>query len=592
MQLRKYQQETIDAILSNLKMGVRHMLVTWATGTGKTVLAAQLPSVLKGALPGKLVFVAHTTELLQQAKDKIQAWNPELKIGLEKAESHADADCDVILACNASVGRTGSTRLSSFWDEVSVIVVDECAHILGGSYLKILEDSGVLLPNSTKLLIGLTATPRRRNVTRSQKNALTTLDDEDLISLKSVFQKIVYSYPLRKAIKDGFLVPLKGYRVNTSTSLDGIKIVAGDYQSDELASKVNTEERNLLAVRAWQDNAKDRPTAVFSVDIAHAKALAKAFCDQGVKAAAVWGTDEDRADKLTKFEAGEITVLASCSVLSEGWDSPRVSCIVLARPTCSGSLMTQQVGRGTRLCPGKTDCIILDLVDATKKNSLVTFPSLLGLNPNLDLHGQDVVKAAEALEAAQEKYPGVSFEGLTDITKIKAYVESVDLFANPYDEEVLAHTKLTWMRRADASYALAIPESKELSDSKQYARFLHEKLIVSVNELSEYELSITTTEMERRLGTYATLQEAFTSAEEVIQRCRPSRVKLLLRDAPWHTGPASEAAKRYLRKLTKKRPLLRCLCEGLHSGQCTICGKPGGITAGEAALALNVLKSK
>jgi rubrerythrin len=149
------------------------------------------------------------------------------------------------------------------------------------------------------------------------------------------------------------------------------------------------------------------------------------------------------------------------------------------------------------------------------------------------------------------------------------------------------------MHTADDAFVLAIPEAKELADSKQYARFLHEKLRIEINELDEYELTITSTETEKRLGTYRTLQEAFASADEVVLRCRSSRAKLITRDAEWHKYPASEAAKKYLRKLTKKKPLLKCLCEGLHRpGVCPRCGKEAGITAGQAALALNILKTK
>ena len=110
MELRQYQKDAIAAVADNLQLGVRHQLLVLATGTGKTVIAAQLPSIIKG----KLLFVAHRNELLNQAMEKIQLWNPSLKIGLEKAESHADPDCDVVVACNASIGRKGSTRMDSF----------------------------------------------------------------------------------------------------------------------------------------------------------------------------------------------------------------------------------------------------------------------------------------------------------------------------------------------------------------------------------------------------------------------------------------------------------------------------------------------
>src|ERR1700687_2448652 len=157
VQLRPYQKQALEAIVENLKAGTRHQLLAIATGLGKTCIAASLPETLKGILPGKLLFIGHTDELCAQTMDKMRIWNPSLKVGLEKADSHADTDCDIIVSCNASIGREGSTRMVAFWDSISVIVCDEAHRILGSSWLRILDDSGVLKPDSKKLLIGLSA---------------------------------------------------------------------------------------------------------------------------------------------------------------------------------------------------------------------------------------------------------------------------------------------------------------------------------------------------------------------------------------------------------------------------------------------------
>jgi hypothetical protein len=249
------------------------------------------------------------------------------------------------------------------------------------------------------------------------------------------------------------------------------------------------------------------------------------------------------------------------------------------------------VGRGTRLHPGKEDCVILDVCDLYKKCSLVTLPSLLGLNPLLDLHGGSIIEAAETLEAAQDKYPGVDFTNLADITKVKAFIESIDLFAEPYAAEIKELTKLAWMSSTDGSYVLQIPEAIELS--RQYARYLHEKLWVKQNQLEEWVLSITSVSTDKELGVYNTLKEAFESADEVMQRCRPSRMKLVLREAEWHAQPATEPAKKLLRTLTKNKPILKCLCPGSQSATiCPTCRLATGITAGEASTAINLLKAR
>ena len=586
MQLRQYQEDCLDAIVANYQAGVRHQLCVLATGLGKTVIFSNLPARLNN---GKLLVIAHRDELLSQAVDKIQHWNPTLKVGLEKAEQHADANSDVIVACNASVGRAGSKRLEHFWDDIGTIVVDECQHILGGSYLNILEDSGVLLPESKKLLVGFTATPRRHNKKRTAQTGL--LDDEDLVSLKSVFSKITYSFPIRKGIKEGFLAPLHGMRVSTQTNLDSVKIVAGDFAVDQLSTAVNSPERNALVVKTWKENAQGRPTLCFTVDIAHAKDLAEAFMHNGVLAQPIYGDDPQRAEKLKWFESGKVQVLCNCALLIEGFDSPSVSCITLARPTRSGSLYTQMIGRGTRLHPGKEDCLVVDVCDSSKRCSLVTLPSLLGLPPTFDLHGGSVTAAAEEMENLREKYPTLNLSELTDLSKIKPFIESIDLFSEPYTEEVKEFSKLTWMGCSDGSYVLQIPEKQELKG--MFYAHKHERLAIAENELGEFVLSISAVNVDKQLGIYNTLKEAFESADEVMQRCRPDRMKLVTREAEWHTYPASDPAKKLLRSLSKNKPILKCLCPGTSPAiLCPTCKLPTGITAGEASVAINLMKAR
>jgi ATP-dependent helicase IRC3 len=589
VELRPYQQEAIAAIAENYTAGVRQQLVVLATGLGKTCIAASLPEALHGVCPGKLLFIAHTDELCAQAVAKMRQWNPTLRVGLEKAGSYADPESDIIVSCNASIGRVGSTRMEHFWDSISVIVCDESHRILGESWLRILDDSGVLQPGSKKLLIGLTATPRRRNVAR--KGAQVMLDDEDMLSLKSVFKKIVYSFTLRKGIKQGFLVPLKGFRIATDTSLDDVKVQGGDFQAQELTDAVDTPLRNTQAYKAWAENAPGRQTLIFTASIAHAEHIAKVFTDNGVKASPISGVDKERKEKLRQFEAGEITVLSNAQLLCEGFDSPVVSCILMARPTRSSTAYCQAIGRGTRLNVGKADCMVIDLVDNYKRCSLVTLPSLVGLDPAFNLHGGSMIEAAEKMEGLQESYPTISLAGITDLSKVKAYIESLDLFAEPYAAEIKDLTKLTWMGTADGAYALQIPESQDITG--QYARYQHERLVITQNELGEYELWIHSTQTEKQLGIYNSLQEALQSADEVMQRCRPSRMKLVLREAEWHAQPASDPAKKLLRSLSKKLPILRCLCPGSQRAiLCPTCRLATGITAGEASTAITLLKSR
>ena len=609
--LRPRQEECLASILQEYMAGIHQMLVVQATGTGKAVVIANIMRKMRHLLPGKVLVFVHTEELVKQLVKTCQDWNPELKVGREQANFYADTDCDIIVSCVASIGREGATRLQRF-GEFDIVCCDEAHHSIASTYLNVFDMVGVLKPDTRKLLVGFTATPKRKNITRSQKKEFTVLDDEELLSLKSVYKKIVFTYTIRKAIKEGWLVPLRGFRLKTETDLSEVKTTAGEYAQADLSEAVNTATRNMQIVKFWLDNAERRVTICFTVDIQHAKDLAEQFRRSGIKAEAIWGLDPERETRLERFKAGEIEVLCNCGVLIEGFDAWNVMAVLDAAPTKSSSKYTQKIGRGTRLEEGtgnlleaikagialrKKDCYVLDVVDNNKRCSLVTLPSLVGLNSDFDLHGESVTKAIEEVEKVQEKYPDIDFSNLLDLSGVKAYVESLDLFAEPYTQEVKELSELTWMQTQDGAYVLAIPEKREVKEAKQFWAFLHEKLYITPNELDEYVLSITSTETDKELGIFNTLEEAFKTADEVVRRCRPDRVKLLQRNAGWHSGTASDASKKYLRKLVGKKFFSRCLCvvgkdcNGVAGSACGTCGKIQ-MNAGECALAITKFKVK
>ena len=615
-ELRPRQVECLDSIRNEYLAGCYQQLVVAATGIGKAVILANIRRHMLDLLPGKMLVFAHRDELVKQLIETLEEWNPDCKVGKEMADEYADLDCDIIVSCNASIGRDGASRLARF-GTFDYVICDEAHHSIASTYLNVFEQTGVLRPDSTRLLVGFTATPKRKNLKRTKKEqTVLETEDEDMLQLKSVYKKIVFKYPIRQAIKEGWLVPLRGYVLKTRVDLSQIKTTAGDYQQDELENTVNTPERNAAIVTAWIKDCcfagKVRQTVAFCVQIQHAKDLAAAFRARGVKAEAIWGVDPDRTEKLKRHQSGEITVLCNAQLLTEGYDDWKVSCIVDAAPTKSPSKYTQCIGRGTRLQKGKgnlldaiakglflekRDCIILDVVDNNKRCSLVTLPSLLGLNPEMDLHGESVTAAADKLEELQEKYPTVDLSQLTDITKVDAYIESLDLFAAPYTEEVKEFSKLSWMGCSDGSYVLQIPEKEALAKAKAYSQYKHERLNITVNELDEYVLSISAASKEdKQLGIYNTLQEAFTSADEVMQRCRPDRMKLVLREAEWHVAPASEPAKTLLRQLSRDKRVLYCLCPNPNHNtlpqQCPVCRLATGITAGQASVAITLLQTR
>ena len=136
--LRPYQEEQLDAVLKNYIEGTTQQLVMASTGTGKTVLFSNLPQKLAHLLPGKTLVTVHREELVDQAITAMRYWNPTLKVGKEMAEHYADTDCDVIVSCVASIGRSGSIRMERFgWDNIDKVIIDECHHGIALSLIHI-----------------------------------------------------------------------------------------------------------------------------------------------------------------------------------------------------------------------------------------------------------------------------------------------------------------------------------------------------------------------------------------------------------------------------------------------------------------------
>src|SRR5688572_6418300 len=191
IELRPYQTEALLRVRDAYKAGKRRVLVSLPTGTGKTVVFAHFPVTLR--MKKRLLVLAHREELLQQAAQKFRAVNPELKIGIERAEERVAHDTQVVIASVATLARTESGRLSRFNpDDFSIIVVDEAHHAVAESYRRIFDHFGLFKPENVRYLVGFTATPRRG----------------DSQGLGEVFQEVCYARDLRQMIAEGYLCPI------------------------------------------------------------------------------------------------------------------------------------------------------------------------------------------------------------------------------------------------------------------------------------------------------------------------------------------------------------------------------------------------
>ncbi len=532
MQDRPYQKDAETATLTEYDNGIRRMLHVMATGTGKTFVFSKLYEKLKSRLSGQMLVIAHTDSIVHQNAAEMQSVNPDIHVGIEMGESHADPVCsDVISASVQTLGRLGTKRLERFnWDTIDKVVIDEAHHGITDGYSRILAAAGSLHEGTHKILIGSTATPNR----------------PDGMPLSDLFEKVVYVYGIRQAIKDGWLAPIRGFRTVTDTSLDEVSKSDGDFVKSELSAAVNNAARNKQIVETWLKLGENRRTLCFTVDIQHSKDQAQAFRDQGVNAEAVWGEDPDKIAKIAAFRLGTIKVLCNCNLLAEGYNDPGIACIILARPTVSGILFTQMVGRGTRLFEGKIDLICIDVVDGTQKHTLLTLPTLMGMQACLDLQGRSLLEAVEELEKLKEDNPSVDFNSLESLDKAQWLIQQVDMFQVRFPAEVEANSELTWFRAIDGGYKMLIPKE----DSR--AGFVR----VFENAIGKWELIGRINDNEFH-GIRPSMEEIFkVSDEQIRKRVTKMTLSMVLRSAKWHGNPVTKGQKKMLERLFPHRQFL------------------------------------
>jgi ATP-dependent helicase IRC3 len=353
LSLRPYQQQCLDTIHAKFKAGINRQLVCIATGGGKTVIFAHLIK----QMGCRALILAHTNELLEQAKDKIQMLYPDLTVGIVNGVSK-EFDAHVIISSvQSAVKPDNLERLLAY--EPLLLIVDEAHHAASPSYSALIEK---LISNKT-LLVGFSATPMRT----------------DGKSLGTIFQEIIFEKTIKDLIEEGYLCQPYGTKVLSDLDLSGLALNdKGDYSAHDLTRLMDTPELNQLVADTLLEKARDRKTIIFSCTINHAKNLASELISKGVSATYVYGQCPDRYTKIQAFRNGDIQTLVNCSLLTEGFDCPETSCIVIARPTRSSSLFQQMIGRGLRPHPTKQNCLVLDFGD--RNHTLCGINSLIGID--------------------------------------------------------------------------------------------------------------------------------------------------------------------------------------------------------------------
>jgi superfamily II DNA or RNA helicase len=508
--LRAYQQEAVDAVIAARRAGTRRMLVCLPTGAGKTVIFAHLARLARRTV----LVLAHREELLAQAKAKIEAALGAVgdagAVGIEQGSQRAAADARVVVC---SIRSLHARRLAEVvrGRDIGLIIYDECHHAAAEDNRRVLTSLGVFEPSFDGTLLGFTATTSRG----------------DGLGLDGIFERIVYTRALRQMIEDGFLAPLRGYRIETTADLGALSGSGLDFDEAELAAAVDIEDRNALVARSIQELARDRRTLAFCVTVGHAQNLRRALGLLGVPAGIVYGAmaADARAQALADFREGKTRALTNVAVLTEGFDDPGVSCIAMARPTRSEGLYAQCVGRGTRLHPGKKDCIILDFVDASRL-SLTTLPSLFGMPRDVDLRGDDAAEAGRTFHQLTLDVPGFEVEaGAITLREIQDRAARFDPLGLDVGGDLRAISRNAWESLGRPGLCLHF--------EKRPGRVCEVRVLATGSRGKRWHVTMDGALVER----FSSFEEAVAAVDYEVSALGPRAQASALHDAPWRSAP-------------------------------------------------------
>lgn len=351
MELRPYQQEAKEAVFEQWENGTRRTLLVLPTGCGKTIVFAKITEdcVRHG---DRVLILAHRGELLEQAADKIHKATG-LGCAVEKAEESCQGSWFRIVVGSVQT-LMREKRLGRFpADYFNTIIIDEAHHCISDSYQRVLQH----FPEAH--VLGVTATP----------------DRGDMRNLGQYFETLAYEYTLPKAIKEGYLCPIKALTIPLKIDMSSVSIQAGDFKAGDISTALDPYLERIA--QEMGKYCRDKKTVVFLPLVKTSQKFRDILNGHGFQAAEVNGDSQDRSEVLEAFEKGNYNVLCNSMLLTEGWDCPSVDCVVVLRPTKVRSLYCQMVGRGTRLSPGKDHLLLLDFLWHTERHELCHPASLI-----------------------------------------------------------------------------------------------------------------------------------------------------------------------------------------------------------------------
>ncbi|GAO98027.1 ATP-dependent RNA helicase DbpA [Caedimonas varicaedens] len=371
MILRPRQQDLVQRALHALHQNDNTLCVA-PTGAGKTVMLSAITADFLKHPNRKACILAHRDELTAQNRDKFKRVNPHLSTSVYDA-SEKSWQGSATFAMVQTLSRDHNLETLPSLD---LLVIDEAHHARADSYMRVIE--GAKKRNPLIKILGMTATANRG----------------DKRGLYPIFSNVADQITIEELIASGHLVPPKTFIIDVGIQ-EALKQLkkkkTGDYDDGEVSSIMNTLPVNDAVVQTWKEKAHNRQTVVFCSTLQHGRDVRESFIRAGIACVMVDGEmgDQEREQTLFAYTSGAARVIVNVAVLTEGWDDPPTSCVILLRLSSYKSTMIQMIGRGLRIASPdeyphvhKTDCLVLDFgISTFFHGSLEDQINLLGREP-------------------------------------------------------------------------------------------------------------------------------------------------------------------------------------------------------------------
>ena len=346
--LRPYQEAAVSAVYGHLSAREDNPCVVIPTGGGKGVIVGRICADVVERWNGRILVLTHVKELVDQNAVQAARFLSPLLVGVNSAGlKRRDLDHPVIIAGIQSVYQK-ACDLGRF----DLVLIDE-AHLIPpdgeGMYQTFLRDAQAVNPHLR--VIGLTATPFR-------------LKDGAICGPDNILNHVCYEVGVKELIRDGFLSPLISKAGKAKADTTGLHVRAGEFVAEEVERLCDVDDLVRAACSEIVEQTRERKACLlFAAGVTHAEHVAAVLREaHGLEVACIFGQtpDAERDRIIARFKRGELRYLVNVAVLTTGFDAPQVDCVALLRPTMSAGLYYQMVGRGFRLAPGKSDCLVLD----------------------------------------------------------------------------------------------------------------------------------------------------------------------------------------------------------------------------------------